>query len=49
MAGPYLWLRGELGPAVEEAWGTTVGWYGTDLISRNSPVAGRNISPIGRV
>ena len=21
MAGPYLWLRGELGPAVEGPWG----------------------------
>ena len=26
MAGPYLWLREELGPAVKGAWGATVGW-----------------------
>ena len=26
MAGPYLWLRVELGPAVKGAQGATVGW-----------------------
>ena len=25
MAEPYLWLRGELEPAVKGAWGATVG------------------------
>ena len=25
MAGPYLWLREELEPAVKGAWGATVG------------------------
>ena len=26
MAGSYLWLRRELGPAVKGAWGATVCW-----------------------
>ena len=45
MAGPYLWLRGELGPAVEGAWGATVGWPWSPLVPRNSPVAGRYTPP----
>ena len=49
MAGPYLWLTEELGPAVQGAWGATVGWPENSLVSRNSPVAGRDTSPIGRV
>ena len=49
MAGPYLWHRGELGPAVEGAWGATVGWPWSTLFFRNSHVAGRDTSPIGRV
>ena len=49
MAGPYLWLRDELGPVVEEAWGATVGWPWSLLIPRNWPVAGRDTPPIGRV
>ena len=49
MAGPYLWLREELGPAVEGAWGATVSWPRIRLVSRNSHVAGRDTSPIGRV
>ena len=49
MAGPYLWLREELGPAVEGALGATVGWPWDILVPRNSLVARRDISPIGRV
>ena len=26
MAGPYLWLREELGPAIEGVWGATISW-----------------------
>ena len=49
MAEPFLWLRGELEPAVEGAWGIIVGWPRSLLVSRNSPVAGRDTPPIGRV
>ena len=49
MAGPYLSLREELEPAVEGAWGATVGQPWGSLVPRNSPVAGRYTSPIGRV
>ena len=49
MAEPYLWLRGELGPAVGGAWGATVSWPWSILVLRNSPVAGRYTPPIGRV
>ena len=49
MAGPYLWLREELGPAVKGAWGAIVGWPWSPLIFRNWPVAGRDNPPIGRV
>ena len=42
MAEPYLWLTGEFEPAVEGAWEATVGWPWTDLVSRKSPVAGRD-------
>ena len=49
MAGPYLWLRVELGPAVKGGSGATVGWPSSILVLRNSPVAGHDISPIGRV
>ena len=49
MAGPYLSLREELGPAVKGAWEATVGWPWSALIPRTSPVAGRDTPPIGRV
>ena len=49
MLEPYLWLRGELGPAVTGAWGATVSWPWSALIPRNSPVARRDTSPMGRV
>ena len=49
MAGPYLWLREELGPAVKGAWEATVGRPWSSLVPRNSPVAGRETSPIDRV
>ena len=49
MAGPYLWLREELGPAVEGVRGATVGWSRRSLVSRNSPVAGRDTPLQGRV
>ena len=49
MAEPYLWLREELEPAVKGAWGATVGWPWSHLVARNSPVAGRDTPPIGRV
>ena len=45
MAGPYLWLREELGPVVKGAWVTTVGWPWSTLVHRNSLVAGRNTLP----
>ena len=45
MAGPYLWLREELGPAVKGAWGATVGWLWNPLVTRNSLLAGRNNPP----
>ena len=45
MAGPYLWLRGELRPAVKGAWEATVGWPWSNLVLRNSPVAGRDPFP----
>ena len=48
MAGPYLWLREELGPAVEGAWAATADWPWTHLVPRNSPVAGWDAPPIGR-
>ena len=49
MAGPYLYLREKLGPAVRGALGGTVGWPWSALVLGNSPVAGRDPSPIGRV
>ena len=49
MAEPYLSLRGELEPAVGEALDTTVGGPLGSLVPRNSPVAGRDTPPIGRV
>ena len=49
MAGPYLPLREELGPAVKGAWGVTVSQICSALVPRDSPVAGRDTSPIGRV
>ena len=49
MAEPYLSLRGELEPAVKGAWGATVSWPCSDLVPRNSPVAGRDTPPNGRV
>ena len=42
MAGPYLCLRGGLGPAVKGAWGATVGWPWTHLVPGYSPVAGQD-------
>ena len=42
MAGPYLQLREELGPAVKGAWGATVGRPWRALVIRDSPVAGRD-------
>ena len=48
MAGPYLWLREELGPAVgEDREPPSVG-LGPHLVPRNSPVAARDTSLIGR-
>ena len=49
MAGAYLQLRGELEPAVKGAWGATVGWPQSPLAPENSPVAGRDTPPMGRV
>ena len=45
MAGSYLWLKGELGPAAEGAWGAIVGWPWSTFVPRNSPVAGRDTLP----
>ena len=49
MAGPYLCLRGEFGPAVEGAYRATVRGPRNFLVLRNWPLAGRDTSPIGRV
>ena len=49
MAEPYLWLRGELEPAVKGAQEATVGQPWSALVPRQSPVAGRDTPPIGRV
>ena len=46
MAGPYLRIRGELGPAVKEALGGTARWLWRALVSGNAPVAGREVSPL---
>ena len=46
MAGPYLWLLGELAPAVKGAWGANVSWPCSILVPRNSPVAGRDTLPV---
>ena len=48
VAGPYLRLKEELGPAVKGQEGATVGWLWGDVVRRNSPVAGRDTSSIGR-
>ena len=45
MAGPYLRLREELGPAVEGAWGATVSWPWRAFVPSNSPVARRDTLP----
>ena len=42
MAGPYLWLREELGPAIKGALGATVGWPPSPWSLENAPVAGRD-------
>ena len=49
MAEPYLWLREELEPAVKGAEGAIVGGPWSILVFRNSPVAGWDSPPIGRV
>ena len=49
MAGPYLWLREELGLAVKEAWGAIVGWPWSTLVPRSWPVAGRDTPPFCRI
>ena len=45
MAGPYLWLRVELGPAVKGAYGAIVSWPWSPLVPKNSRVAGRDTLP----
>ena len=45
MAGPHLWLKGELGPAVKGAWEVTVGWPLSYLVLSDLPVAGRDTLP----
>ena len=49
MAGTYLWLRVELEPAVKGAQAATAGWPWSSLVTRYSPVAGRDTSLMGRV
>ena len=49
MAGPYLQLRGELGPAVKGAWEATVGWPWSPLPSGTRLWLPGTPSPIGRV
>ena len=48
MAGPYLWLKEELGPAVKGASGATVCCPWSPLVPRNLPVAGRETLPNGQ-
>ena len=45
MAGPPLWVKEEFGPAVKGAEGVTVNWPCGYLVTRNSPVAGRETLP----
>ena len=45
MAGPFLWLRRELGPAVKGAQAVTVDQLWSLLVPRNSPVAGQDTLP----
>ena len=45
MAGPYLRLREELGPAVKGQRGATVVWPWATLVPRNWPAAGRDTLP----
>ena len=45
MAGPHIWLSRELGPAIREAWGATVGRPWSSLAPMNSPLAGRDALP----
>ena len=49
MAGPYPWLREGLGRAIGGVWAATLGWPWRLLVPRNSPVAGQDTLPIGRV
>ena len=49
MAGPYLWLRGELGPAIKGAWGATVGDLGVIWLPGTRLWLGGVPSLIGRV
>ena len=42
MAGPSLWLKGELRPAVKGAEGATAGSHWRSLIFSKLPVVGRN-------
>ena len=45
MAGPYLWFKEELRPAVKRALAATVGWPWSIWAPRNWPVAGRGDLP----
>ena len=49
MAGLYLRLREEFGPAIKGAWGATVGGPWSTLLVRNSPFGWARHPPIGRV
>ena len=49
MAGPYLWLRGELGPAIREHWERLLVNPGAPWFPGTRLWLGRTPSPIGRV
>ena len=49
MVEPYLWVRVKLEQAVTGASDANIGRPCGYLVSRNSPVAGLDTSPIGRV
>ena len=45
MAGPYLLLRGEFGPAIKGASEATIGWQWSILVPTNLLMAGRDSLP----
>ena len=48
MAGLYLRLREQLGPAIMGAWEAYVGWSWSTLVPRDWPVAWWDTRPFGQ-